>query len=143
MNLEDIPPPPRQSKLRLIREFLRLNGTQQDIDTPMFLDGLVQKVCASLPRDTRYGEALSSGLSALKTAYETRRHIWQEEYEHHVDQEFTEDELEAIVTFLESSAGSHFVWGIRRMDVHVRTNTEPFVDEIVAEASASVSRSAT
>ena len=135
--------PPTPEKLRLIREFLLLSGTQREIDEGAFLQPYAMPggvVFAALPEDTTYGQALAMAQDALMSAYEPRRQMWQEEYESHANWEFTEEELEAMVAFFGSTAGQHFLEGAWRMKAYIGTNTEPFIAQIVSEACAAVSK---
>jgi hypothetical protein len=135
--------PPRPAKLELIRRFLKATGVQQQIDTGSFLEryaflgGPLLASGAEIDGATFKG-AVESAFAALRNAYEPHRHVWQEEYESHVNWEFTEHELELIVAFLEASEGQHFLEGRWRMDAYIGTNTEDLVEEIVAQAQSSV-----
>jgi hypothetical protein len=132
-----IPEPPSASKLALIREFLRLNGTQAEIDTGSFLDrhsaALRAELAVGKPEIT-YGEFLMAPTAALRTAYGKHRQVWQEEYEAHVNWEFTEPELEELVAFMAGATGQKFLESRWRMKAYVGSNTEDLVDEIVADA---------
>jgi len=134
--------PPSTSKLELIREFLRLNGTQAEIDSGSFLHrhalpggALVPLVPGPAPNPV---PAMQAAIEALEAAYHPHRRVWQEEYEEHVNWEFTERELQALVNFLESDVGRHFLEGRWRMNAYVGTNTEPLVEQIVAAAQESL-----
>jgi hypothetical protein len=93
---------------------------------------------AACGKGVTLGEATHRSIAALKEAYEDRQHIWQEEYESHVNWEFTEEELETKVTFLEPPVGQHFLEGRWRMDAYIGTNTEDVIEQIVSEATTAV-----
>jgi hypothetical protein len=133
--------PPSPSKLKLVRRFLQLNGTQQEIDSGSFLDrhglpggALVPKLPAAMTLDTGI-DLLLKPMEAIRRAYQPRRAEFQKEYEHHVNWEFTEAELTEIVGFLETAAGQHFLAGRWRMDAYVGTTMEDAVEEILQAAS--------
>ena len=134
--------PPSRTKLDLIRRFLRAAGIQARIDNASFLDRFAMMggavFTAACVQGTTIGEASQRSISALKKAYENRQHIWQEEYESHVNWEFTQTELEMLVTFLEAPVGQHFLEGCWRMDAYVGTNTEGLIEQIVSEATMTV-----
>lgn len=98
--------------------------------------------------DVPSGEVLTQSFSdgfkvrfnALKAAYEKRRAIYQQAYEDHLNWEFTEAELEEIVTFLEGAVGQHYLDGRWRMEAYTNTNTEDMEAEIVREATASLQK---
>ena len=131
---------PSPSKLQLIKRFMRAIGLQDQLDTGSFLErytipgGPMWKVAS--------GEALTEDLAsgfkvrfeALKTAYEKRRPFYQKAYEEHLNWEFTETELSAIVTFLEKPVGQHYLDGRWRMEAYTNTNTEDIEAEILKEA---------
>lgn len=137
--------PPNPSKLELIRRFLKATGIQRQIDTGSFLErcafpgGPLFASASHVDGATLKG-AVESALATLRNAYGPHRHVWQEEYESHVNWEFTEEELECIVTFLEAPEGQHFLEGRWRMDAYITTNTERLVEEIVSEAEAAFSK---
>ena len=83
-------------------------------------------------------DAFDAGAEALRAAYARHRHVWQEEYESHVNWEFTEAELQDIVAFLERPVGQHFLEGRWRMDAYIETNTEALLEEIAREAEAAL-----
>jgi len=88
---------------------MKASGLQDRLDSGSFLDryafipelnweegrpadetvNLLEAITAKGPTD------------ALKAAYEQYRPIYQEEYERHINWEFTEQELQGIVAFLE------------------------------------------
>jgi hypothetical protein len=131
--------PPSPSKAQLVRDFLRLSGLQRDIDEGRVLDawpGAGAAVYAALPRDIAFGEFVPAATEALRSAYEPHRHVWQEEYERHVNWEFEEDELKAIVAFLGSAPGQHLRDATWRMNAYIRTNTEHLLEQIIKDAVA-------
>jgi hypothetical protein len=83
--------------------------------------------------DRLYGEHVAGPYRELRRAYQKHRPVWQAEYEQHLNWEFTEAELEAIVAFLEGAAGQHWLEAGPRMKAYVGTNTEHLVEDIVAE----------
>lgn len=136
--------PPSASKLDLIRRYLRVTGLQRRIDTGSFLErfampgGRLTKAVAA-GRDTiSFRDAFRIPMAALLRAYEPHRHVWHEEYERHLNWEYTEDELLQIVSFLESDAGRHYLEGEWRMNAYIGTNTEDLLEQIVREAEADV-----
>lgn len=142
MTSAQIEEPPGPSKLDLIRRFLQAAGLQHRIDNGSFLERYAipgGPVFTSAARDgATLRDAFDAASAALRTAYEKHRHVWQEEYESHVNWEFTEEELREIVTFLESPVGQHFLEGRWRMDAYIGTNTEELTEQIVREAEAVV-----
>lgn len=135
--------PPSPSKLALIRRFLELNGTQHEIDTGSFLERYAMPGGPLLEMNALDGQpapietfqgAFEKPLNALAQAYAKHRQTWQEEYENHVNWEFSEGELRTIVSFLEGKPGQHFLEGRWRMEAYVGTNTEELIEQIVAEA---------
>jgi hypothetical protein len=141
MDSPQIDEPPSPAKRELIRRFLRATGIQRQIDSGSFLERHAMPGTPLFARHggdgATFGEAAHAALSALRAAYEKHRPVWQEEYERHANWEFTEEELERIVRFLEGQAGQHFLEGRWRMDAYIGTNTEALVEEIVREACAS------
>ncbi|CAM5544234.1 hypothetical protein [Sphingobium scionense] len=134
--------PPSGSKLDLIRRFLRAAGIQDRLDTGQFLERLTLPGTPLFALAARKGETFGGAQrtadEALKSAYASRRQAWQEEYESHVNWEFTETELLNIVDFLEAPEGKHFLEGRWRMDAYIETNTEELVEQIVNEATAAL-----
>jgi hypothetical protein len=134
--------PPSPAKLELIRRYLRLTGTQQRIDSGSFLQpiavpgGPLSQPMVELQPDVSFRDMFTIPMAALLRAYQPHRHVWQEEYERHVNWEYGEDELRQIVAFLGSGAGQHFLEGERRMNAYVGTNTEELLEQIVSEAQA-------
>ena len=133
---------PSPSKLDLIRRFLRSIGRQAELDTGSFLDrhampgGAMWQVTAGQPLTGNVLEGFDKRRAALVDAYARHRAEYQQEYENHVNWEFTEDELREIVGFLERPVGKHFLDGRWRMDAYVRTNTKDTEEQIVREAMA-------
>jgi hypothetical protein len=119
--------PPSEQKLALVREFLRLSGAQKRID-----EGAYVSRYSTAPHWLQFGLFRSS--NALIDAYQEYRGIWQEEYESHVNWEFTEEELVEIIAFLQKPAGAHFLEGRWRMDAYIETNTEKVAAEIFEKA---------
>jgi hypothetical protein len=137
--------PPSATKLLLIRRFLVLNGTQAEIDSGSFLERFafpgspLSLAAANASGEITFRQAFELPMAALLKAYDKHRATRQEEYESHVNWEFTEDELSLIVSFLESAAGAHFLDGRWRMGAYVGTNTESLIEQIIAEAQAPLS----
>ena len=128
--------PPGVAKLELIRAFLRLNGTQDRIDSGAFFSRLAffgSPFIAELGAQGIRG-TVNDVANAFSAAYASKRDLWQAEYERHVNWEFSEAELEEIIAFLESAVGCHFLEGRWRMDAYVSTNMEGEFEEVVAEA---------
>jgi len=142
MTSAQIGEPPSASKLDLIRRFLRAAGIQQQIDTGSFLDRFAfpgSPLVASAAFDgCTFREAGKRAFGALREAYAKHRNFWQDEYESHVNWEFTEAELEEIVAFLERPAGKHYLEGRWRMDAYIGTNTEDLIEDIICEAKAAL-----
>lgn len=144
MSSAQISEPPSASKLDLIRRFLKAAGIQNRIDSGSILDryafigGAVFNAAAQ--GGATIGEAVALAMDALRTAYAPHRHVWQEEYESHLNWEFTEEELREIVGFLEKAVGQHFLEGRWRMDAYIGTNTEDLIEQIASEAEATLSR---
>jgi hypothetical protein len=135
---------PNPSKLRLIREFLKLTGVQEKIDSGSFLEMYAlpgQPVFASAASGgATFKEAVERGFAALQTAYSPHKHVWQEGYESHLNWEFTEEELAQIVAFLRTPAGQHYLVGRWRTEAYTETNTEKLVEQIVRDAAASLTK---
>ena len=132
--------PPSAEKLRLIRRFLELNGTQAEIDSGSFLDrfalpgGTLAASLSASTKEVTIEDMLMRPLGALRRAYAPRKHTFQEAYESHVNWEFSQPELSEIVAFLETAAGQHFMEGRWRMEAYTNTNMEDLVEEIVTDA---------
>jgi hypothetical protein len=138
--------PANSEKLALIRRFLKASGKQHEIDSGSFLDRFALPegpLTRSIPdRNATFREAFEIPRAALQNAYEKRRHVWQEQYESHLNWEFIETELSAIVAFLESEFGQHYLEGEWRMNAYTSTNTEALLEEIISEAKTEVEQPA-
>ena len=136
--------PPSQSKQDLIRRFLRAIGLQDQLDTGSFLEryampgGPMWEVSTGEAPIGSLNGGFEERMTALKNAYAKHRTEYQQEYEDHVNWEFTEAELTEIVSFLERPVGRHFLEGRWRMGAYVGTNTEELEEQIVREAMASL-----
>lgn len=134
--------PPSPAKLELIRRYLRLTGMQRQIDSGSFLQrfaipgGPLSQAMSSRGANVSFRDMFAIPMEALRSAYEPHRHVWQEEYERHLNWEYTEDELRQIIAFLESNAGQHFLTGEWRMNAYIGTNTEELLEQIVRQAEA-------
>lgn len=128
MTSAQISEPPSAAKAALIERFLRASGIQRQIDSGDFLH---KYALGASPMLARSKVPTSTILQALKVAYEPYRQTWQEEYEDHLNWEFTEAELGEIVAFLENAVGQHFLEARWRMDAYISTNTERLVEEII------------
>lgn len=132
---------PSTSKLQLIKRFMRAIGLQDQLDTGSFLErhAMLGGALWEAPSDEPLTETLLGGFEmrfkALKAAYEKRRAVYQRTYEEHLNWEFTEIELQEIVTFLESPVGQHYLDGRWRMEAYSTTNTEDMEAEILKEAA--------
>lgn len=138
--------PPSPTKLKLIRQFLQRIGLQERLDTGSFLER------HALPGGSMWavtpGEAITESLldgfkirfAALKAAYAKRRAAFQQAYEDHLNWQFTETELDEIVTFLSKPVGQHYLEGRWRMEAYSSTNTEDMEQEIVDEAVAGLKK---
>lgn len=137
-------PRPSPAKLALIRRYLQLNGTQRQIDTGSFLDryafphGVLAQAMAARGGRATLRDMFTVPMDALRRAYAPHRQVWQQEYERHLNWEYSEDQLRQIVAFLESDAGRHFLVGEWRMNAYVGTGTEELLEQIVREAEASL-----
>lgn len=134
--------PPSPAKLALIREFLKLTGKQAQIDNASWLKrhaapGGVLWPTAPVTQSLR--EELDMCSAAIDQAYAPRRPIYQQEYEDHLNFEFTEGELAEIVAFLRQPAGQHYLDGQWRMNAYVGSNTEDLDEATLDEAIAAVS----
>ena len=142
----EVATPANATKLSLIRRYLRAIGRQDQLDTGSFLERyaipfgpMSQALKARDPTETLKG-GFEKRMRALTNAYAKYRVEYQQAYEDHVNWEFTEAELTAIVGFLESPVGKHFLDGRTRMDAYVGTNTEDLEAQIVREAIANLAR---
>jgi hypothetical protein len=137
---------PSASKLQLIKRFMRAIGLQDQLDTGSFLERYAMPggPLWGAPSGETLTESLSGGFEirfkALKAAYEKRRAVYQQAYEDHLNWEFTEIELQEIVTFLEAAVGQHYLDGRWRMEAYTNTNTEDMEAEIVKEANDSLAK---
>ncbi|WP_325419143.1 hypothetical protein [Sphingobium sp.] len=135
---------PSTSKLQLIKRFMRAIGLQDQLETGSFLGRYAMPggPLWNAPSGEILTESLSGGFEvrfkALKSAYEKRRAVYQKAYEDHLNWEFTEIELQEIVTFLEAPVGQHYLDGRWRMEAYTNTNTEDMEAEIVKEAADSL-----
>lgn len=142
----EIEEPPSASKLLLIRRFLTAIGLQNQLDTGSFLQryaipgGPMWQLSNGQAITENLGDGLERRMAALTSAYAKHRAEYQQEYEDHVNWEFTEPELMEIVTFLEGPTGKHFLDGRWRMQAYVETNTEELEEQIVKEAMTSLAR---
>ena len=142
MTSAQVEEPPSSHKLDLIRRFLVASGIQHNIDNGKFVErfgipgGHIYARAAE--RGATFGGAVEASLTVLRSAYEKHRHIWQEEYESHINWEFAESELAQVVAFLEAPVGQHFLDGRWRMDAYISTNTEELVEQIVEEAESAI-----
>jgi hypothetical protein len=134
--------PASPAKLELIRRYLRATGLQGGIDTGRFLHRYTifnDRLTAAMTNASgrlSLRDFLGGPQEAVRQAYEPYRHIWQEEYERHLNWEYTEDELRQIVAFLESDAGRHYRMGDWRMRAYVDTNTEHLIEQIIDDTEA-------
>jgi hypothetical protein len=140
----DVPPSP--SKSDLIRRFLRAIGRQAQLDTGSFLErhampgGAMWRVTTGASLNESFAEGFARRRAALIDAYARHRAEYQQEYESHLNWEFTENELREIVGFLEGPTGRHFLDGRWRMDAYVGSNTEGIEEQIVSEAMAALAQ---
>jgi hypothetical protein len=142
MSSAQIDEPLSPSKRELIRRFLSAAGIQERIDSGGFLDHLaVQLISKAAESGATFEGTVDVAFRALRGAYAKHRDVWQEEYESHVNWEFTQDELDQIVQFLETPAGQHFLEGGRRMDAYIGTNTEELAQQIYSEAEKALDQS--
>lgn len=138
--------PPSPAKLKLIRQFLQLIGLQDRLDTGSFLEhyalpgGLMWSVTPGAAISETFGDGFKVRFDALKAAYAKRRAKYQQAYEDHLNWEFTESELNEIVSFLGKPVGKHYLDGRWRMEAYTSTNTEDLEEEIVKEALASLKK---
>jgi hypothetical protein len=138
--------PPSLAKLKLIRQFLQLIGLQDRLDSGSFLEryaipgGAMWAVTPGAATTETFGDGFKVRFDALKAAYSKRRANYQKTYEDHLNWEFTEAELNEIVSFLGKPVGKHYLDGRWRMDAYTATNTEDMEEEIVKEAMASLKK---
>lgn len=137
---------PSPTKLKLIRQFLDLIGVQHQLDTGSFLEryampgGPMWAVTPGEPLQEDLADGFRVRFEALKIAYAKRRTAYQQDYEDHLNWEFTEDELKEIVTFLGKPVGKHYLDGRWRMEAYTRNNTEEMDEDIVKEALAGLKK---
>lgn len=137
MSSAQIDEPPSAAKTALIIRFMAASGIQARINGGTFLE---RYALGGSPLLTAAGASVIDTFNALRVAYEPHRLTWQEEYESHVNWEFTEAELEEIVRFLEGPSGEHFLEARGRMDAYIGTNTEHLVEQIISAAAAALAR---
>lgn len=132
MTSSQVSEPPSASKAALIQRFLDASGIQRQIDNG---DHLAKYAHAS-PLLISADAPIAKVLQTLRVVYEPYRQAWQEEYECHVNGEFSEAELAEVVDFLERPAGQLFLQSRWRMDAYISTNTEHLLEEIIVAAMA-------
>ena len=135
MTSAQIKEPPSESKAALILRFMAATGIQARINSGSFLESYA---LGGSPLLTAARATIGETFAALRAAYEPHRLAWQEEYESHINWEFTEAELEEIVLFLEGSTGVRFLEARWRMDAYISTNTEHLVEQIITAAAAAL-----
>ena len=131
--------PPSQSKLVLIRRFMKASGLQEKLDSGSFLEryAFVRELDWQKGKsNASVMERLSGPMDALKSTYQKYRPLYQKAYEDHLNWEFTEQELLQMSVFLESAVGRHYLDGTWRMDAYTRTNMEDTEAALVDEAVA-------
>jgi len=134
------------SKLQLIKRFMRAIGLQDQIDSGSFLahyampGGPMWDAPSGQPLTENLTNGFERRFDMLKAAYKQRRSTYQTAYEDHLNWEFTEAELQQIVTFLEAPVGKHYLDGRWRMEAYTNTNTEDLEREIVEEAIANLAK---
>ncbi len=131
--------PASAAKLTLIREFMRVTGLQTRLDSGSQLERY-----AYIPElgwsgsDGQFAllDIFAKRLAALQTAYAHYRPIFQEQYEGHINWEYTEQELRQMVEFFSSPVGQHYLDGSWRTDAYAGTNLEDVEQALVEEAIA-------
>ena len=133
--------PPSAEKLTLIQKFMNSSGLQDRIDTGIFLEKyafLPEIEWGSNTENASENEPFLHQLKvttyALKSVYEKYRPQYQEAFEDHINWEFTEEELRAIVNFIESPLGKHYLDGSQRMEAYTGTTMEETEALIVRQA---------
>jgi len=129
--------PASSEKHALILRFMCATGLQDEIDSGSFLERY-----AVNPRldwqngtgETTIIEMFTGPIEALRTEYEQYRERYQEEFENHINWEYTEEELRQLVTFFESPVGQHYIEGDWRMRAYSATNLEEIEWELVQKA---------
>lgn len=137
MTSAQIDEPPSAEKTALITRFMAASGIQARINDGSFLQ---RYALGGSPLLTAAGATVRETFNALRVAYEPHRLTWQEEYESHVNWEFTETELEEILLFLEGPSGEHFLEARGRMDAYIGTNTEHLLEQIISAAAAALAK---
>jgi hypothetical protein len=129
--------PAQESKLALIREFIRLNGGQDDIDRGRLLDRFWLPggdVFTASPDRANPSLAMERAREAIAVAYARRREAFQQAYEQQAHREFVEAELGEVNAFLRTAAGQHYRDACRRMTPY--DTTAGLIREVVEEACA-------
>ena len=131
--------PPSAKKLELIREFMRVTGIQNHVDSGSSLEKFA-RVDELGWEDSNEHMSLADVIlnrrrvETLKTVYEKYRPIYQGEIEGHLNWEFTEVELQEMVDFFGSPTGQHYFDGVWRMKAYTGTNLEDIEQQLVSEA---------
>ena len=133
--------PPTEEKLELIRRFMTVVGIQSRLDSGSFLERYAfvselgwQEGGAAKRSEPNLLATLTGPLEALGAVYEKYRAVYQNEYEQHLNWEFTEDELRQMIAFFDSSVGQHYLDSTWRMEAYISTNMEETEKALVAEA---------
>lgn len=133
--------PATEEKLKLIRRYMRVVGIQDQLDSGSFLERYAflpelgwHEDCSHDHTKSNLLDSFTGPTVALRAVYERFRPEYQNEYEQHLNWEFTEDELRQMIAFFESSVGQHYLDGSWRMEAYVGTNMEETEKAIVAEA---------
>jgi hypothetical protein len=130
--------PPSAAKLKLIRRFMRASGLQARLDSGSFLERYALNPALNWNEgrtNINLLEAWTGPIETLKTVYlEKYRPLYQEAYEQHLVCEFSEQELQEIVAFLEAPVGQHYLEGTWRMEAYTHTNMEEDEEALVREA---------
>ncbi|MEN7538157.1 hypothetical protein [Aurantiacibacter flavus] len=131
--------PANAEKQALIRRFMAATGLQRELDSGSFLERYAlnsQLDWNSGTAATTLFEAITGPIEALKAEYEHVRPTYQEEFERHINWEYTEEELRQLVAFFESAVGQHYIDGDWRMRAYSATNLEDIEGELVRKAVA-------
>ena len=130
--------PPSAAKLELVKRFMRASGLQARLDSGSFLERYAFNPAINWNEgrtNINLLEAWSGPINILKTIYQEKyRPLYQDAYEQHLVQEFSEQELEEIVVFLEAPVGQHYLEGTWRMEAYTHTNMEEDEAALVEEA---------
>lgn len=131
--------PPSPEKLELIREFMRVTGIQGRIDSGRNLERyafISELNWDDKDRQVTLLDAVgqTDRIAALRTVYARYRSVYQEEFESHINWEFTESELREMVAFFGSPTGQHYFDGTWRMNAYTGTNLEEVEQQLVEEA---------